>query len=162
MKTYCSTIIFLTTNLAFQVTEARFTHKAAKVSSFVSPATNTNSNSQNYLLKQYPNHNIQKVVVTSSSPSSSSTKLYARPKKIAGTKGGKIQVKLLKTMPGTGNQGDVILVTPAFFENKLRKTNSAKKITDAEVKTENKEKQEKEKARMDNATDVAQVSLKCT
>lgn len=51
-------------------------------------------------------------------------------------KNGKLQVKLLKYVPGTGNIGDVILVAPAFFENKLKKTNSAKIVTDEEVANE--------------------------
>lgn len=74
--------------------------------------------------------------------SSSTTPLFAKKSRAGGAKGapvlknGKLQVKLLKYVPGTGNIGDVILVAPAFFENKLKKTNSAKIVTDEEVANE--------------------------
>lgn len=49
---------------------------------------------------------------------------------------GKVQVKLLKHIAGTGQAGQVIMVTPAFFNNKLRPTQSAKLISDDEVTKE--------------------------
>lgn len=76
------------------------------------------------------------------------TTLHAKKKKNSDkktssptTKNGKLQVQMLKHVEGTGNIGDVILVAPAFFENKLRKTQSAKLISDAEV-TEMRENRE--------------------
>ncbi|CAB9521131.1 Binds to the 23S rRNA (By similarity) [Seminavis robusta] len=52
----------------------------------------------------------------------------------------KIQVKMLKDVPGTGQRGAVIMVTPAFFQNKLRPTKSAQIISDEEVAEEESEK----------------------
>ena len=67
------------------------------------------------------------------------TSLHAK-KKAAGTGAAKkVQVKLLKHVAGTGQAGDVIMVTPAFFNNKLRPTNSAKMISDEAVETERAE-----------------------
>ena len=43
---------------------------------------------------------------------------------------------MLKTVPGTGQSGDVVLVTPAFFNNKLRPTASAAIISDEQVAEE--------------------------
>ena len=65
--------------------------------------------------------------------------LFSKKKKKDTTvgKGGKIQVKLLKHIAGTGQAGDVIMVAPAFFTNKLQKSGSAVRITDQEVKQEN-------------------------
>ena len=71
--------------------------------------------------------------------SKTSKKISSSTKKSSSSpplKNGKIQVKLLKYVPGTGSIGDVILVAPAFYQNKLLKTNSAKVITDEEVKAE--------------------------
>jgi large subunit ribosomal protein L9 len=45
----------------------------------------------------------------------------------------KIQVKLLKYVAGTGQPGDIVMVTPAFFQNKLRPSKSAELITDEQV-----------------------------
>lgn len=45
----------------------------------------------------------------------------------------KIQVKMLKYMEGTGHVGEIVLVTPAFFNNKLRPTSSAVIISDEQV-----------------------------
>jgi large subunit ribosomal protein L9 len=48
----------------------------------------------------------------------------------------KIQVKLLKYVAGTGQAGDVVLVTPPFFNNKLRPTKLAELISDEQVQQE--------------------------
>lgn len=71
-------------------------------------------------------------------------KLYSKKKSNSSGSGGgnnntastvkKMQVRMLKTVPGTGQTGDVVLVTPAFFNNKLRPTGSASMISDQEVK----------------------------
>ena len=61
------------------------------------------------------------------------TKLFAKKKTVAAAPK-KVQVKLLKHIAGTGQAGDVIMVTPAFFNNKLRPTKSAEIISDEEVK----------------------------
>ena len=54
-------------------------------------------------------------------------------------------MKLLKHVAGTGQAGDVIQVTPAFFNNKLRPTNSAAIISDEEVAKERAEGEEMER-----------------
>lgn len=74
----------------------------------------------------------------------------------SGSKSGKLQVQLLKHVEGTGRVGDVVMVAPAFFENKLRKTNSAKLITDEEVKTQQVESAAKEDEKIKSAKDVAE------
>jgi ribosomal protein L9 len=66
-------------------------------------------------------------------------------------KGGKIQVKLLKHVAGTGSAGDVIKVAPAFFMNKLQKTGSAVRITDEEVEKECAEKAQQDKEARESA-----------
>jgi len=67
-----------------------------------------------------------------------STNLFSKKKKkVAGSAGStKIQVKLLKDIAGTGQTGSVIMVTPAFFNNKLRPTRSARMVSDEEVAAE--------------------------
>jgi ribosomal protein L9 len=81
---------------------------------------------------------------------SDNTKLFASKKKASAATPKKMQVKLLKHIAGTGQAGDVILVTPAFFNNKLRPTKSAELISDAAVEME-----EKEKKAHDNALNAA-------
>ena len=63
----------------------------------------------------------------------------------------KIQVKMLKYVEGTGHVGEIVMVTPAFFQNKLRPSASAVMITDEEVakaklEAEALEKETREKA----------------
>ena len=48
----------------------------------------------------------------------------------------KIQVKLLKHVAGTGQAGEVVMVTPPFYNNKLRPTKSATLISDEQVEME--------------------------
>ena len=69
------------------------------------------------------------------------TALYAKKKKSAsgGAATKKVQVKLLKHVAGTGSAGEVVMVTPAFFNNKLRPTKSAKIISDEDVASERAE-----------------------
>ena len=83
--------------------------------------------------------------------------LFAKKKKDTTVgKGNKIQVKLLKHIAGTGQAGDVIMVAPAFFTNKLQKTKSAVRITDEEVAKERAEKDSFDKEQKENATIVKQ------
>jgi large subunit ribosomal protein L9 len=74
------------------------------------------------------------------SPTSSSsiTRLSAK-KKAAPAAAKKIQVKLLKHVAGTGNAGDIIMVTPPFYNNKLRPTKLAELISDEQVELERSE-----------------------
>ena len=56
----------------------------------------------------------------------------------------KVQVKLLKHVAGTGQAGQVVMVSPAFYNNKLRPSKLAEQISDEQVDKENQQKQEKE------------------
>lgn len=67
----------------------------------------------------------------------------------------KIQVKLLKNVQGTGQKGEVVNVTPAFFNNKLRPMQAADKISDSEVAVENAEKKQLFDETRAEATDLA-------
>ena len=66
------------------------------------------------------------------------TALFARKKKAntPGTATRKVQVKLLKHVAGSGQAGEVILVSPAFYNNKLRPSQAAQLISDEEVALE--------------------------
>jgi len=75
---------------------------------------------------------------TSSTSTSTSTVLFGKKKnkKKAGEPNKaatKIQVKLLQSIAGTGQVGDVIKVSPIFYNNKLRPQKLAMQITDDEV-----------------------------
>lgn len=70
------------------------------------------------------------------------------------SKGGKVQVKLLKYVEGTGSIGDIVLVAPAFFENKLKRTKSAILISDEEVQTEKLNLERSKKEQMQQALDM--------
>lgn len=48
----------------------------------------------------------------------------------------KLQVRLLKRVPGTGQKGDVVMVTPAFYQNKLQPDRAAEIISDEQVQRE--------------------------
>ena len=69
-------------------------------------------------------------------------------------KSGKIQVKLLKHVAGTGSAGEVIMVAPSFFANKLQKSGSAVRITDEDAQKESEEKAQKEKEEKAVANDL--------
>lgn len=61
------------------------------------------------------------------------TALQLSKKKTVAAPPKKIQVKMLKYVEGTGHVGEIVMVTPAFFQNKLRPTASAVMISDEEV-----------------------------
>mmetsp|Transcript_16749 Transcript_16749/g.23655 ORF Transcript_16749/g.23655 Transcript_16749/m.23655 type:complete len:258 (+) Transcript_16749:241-1014(+) len=98
---------------------------------------------------------------------SPTTTLWAK-KKAKKAAGGatKVQVKLLKDIPGTGQRGEVINVTPAFFQNKLRPTKSAEVVSDEEVEKEQAAKKAEEDATRAAATAVQEkikdMTLKVT
>jgi large subunit ribosomal protein L9 len=75
----------------------------------------------------------------------STTALWSKKKK-APAASKKVQVKMLKYVAGTGSIGDVVAVTPAFFQNKLQPTKSAVPITDEEVELEQAKQRAKEEA----------------
>lgn len=83
------------------------------------------------------------------------TQLFAKKKKkaaVAATK--KFQVKMLKHVAGTGQAGEVVMVTPAFFNNKLRPSKSAEIVSDEEVKRERDESQAKTDAINEAAKEI--------
>merc|ERR1712232_654721 len=55
---------------------------------------------------------------------------------------------------GTGSIGDIVMVAPAFFENKLKKTGSAVFVTDEEVTKIKEEKICREKDLVAGAMDM--------
>jgi len=88
---------------------------------------------------------------------SSSTALEAK-KKGGGSGGGpssspskKIQVKLTKQVAGTGQKGDIVSVTPAFYQNKLRPSQSATPISDEEVQKERQAREESDREAFEKA-----------
>jgi ribosomal protein L9 len=85
------------------------------------------------------------------------SKLFAKKKTVAAAPK-KVQVKLLKHIAGTGQAGDVIMVTPAFFNNKLRPTRSAEIISDEEV-TKQKIEAERRQAALDAAANAVVTNL---
>lgn len=88
--------------------------------SFVPPASPTSKRSG----RTFPSaHSI---------PVRPATHLLAK-RKAAPAAAKKIQVKMLKYIEGTGHIGEVVMVTPAFFSNKLRPTSSAVVVSDEEV-----------------------------
>eukprot|EP00957_Ditylum_brightwellii_P171059 13022192-Ditylum_brightwellii.AAC.1 len=78
--------------------------------------------------------------------------LYAKKKAPPAKK--KVQVKLLKYVEGIGSIGEVVMVAPAFFENKLKRSGSGVLISDEDVQKETSEKEAKAKAQLELATDL--------
>ncbi len=104
-------------------------------------------------------------VLSNSLLAPSSTSLHAKKKGgVTTTSSGKIQVKLLKHVAGTGHAGQVIMVTPAFFNNKLRPTQSALVISNEEVAREQKEVEQHEKEAIETAKElqatISELTLK--
>jgi large subunit ribosomal protein L9 len=73
------------------------------------------------------------------------TRLYNKRKKVAPVATKKIQIKMLKYVEGTGHVGEVVMVTPAYYNNKLRPTSSAIVISDEEIEREKSEAEAIEK-----------------
>lgn len=80
--------------------------------------------------------------------------LSAKKKSSAPPASKKIQVKLLKHVAGTGQAGEVVMVTPPFFNNKLRPTKSAELITDEQVELEKAEAALAEEERQSRAASL--------
>lgn len=95
-------------------------------------------------------------VLARSEPSRARTLLPAKKKAGASSAPakGKVQVKLLKHVAGTGQAGEVVMVTPAFFNNKLRPTQSAKIVSDEEVAQEKAESVEQQREAKEKATEL--------
>jgi large subunit ribosomal protein L9 len=83
----------------------------------------------------------------------SATQLASK-KKAAAAATKKIQVRLLKYIHGTGLAGEVINVTPAFYQNKLRPQKLAELISDEEVKVEKVRVAAVEKATREKANEL--------
>lgn len=128
-----------------------------------SPTTSTSKSSPNQQPQPFQRfsavHIVQAVVPNASRNIHSVhgiSPLFAKKKKKDTTAGktNKIQVKLTKHIAGTGQAGDVIMVAPAFFTNKLQKTGSAVRISDEEVAEGKQKKAEEEKQALDAANDL--------
>jgi len=89
------------------------------------------------------------VVSPLASPQPRTSSLFAAKKD---AKAKKLQVRLLKDVPGTGQKGDVVLVTPPFFQNKLQRTHLAELISDDEVKEIESEQAAQKKEETEHAT----------
>jgi len=115
-------------------------------SAFISIASHTITTSKTAFtnIQQSPNLAIY---------SSYKTTLFQSKKKTPSSvsKGGKIQVKLLKDVAGTGRAGETIMVAPAFFSNKLLKTKSAIRISDKELERGRKNEQIKNEEKLKSA-----------
>ena len=83
--------------------------------------------------------------------------LYAKKKKNAPAAAKKVQVKLLKHVAGSGQAGDVIQVTPAFFNNKLRPNKSAEIISDEQVAEEQSQAEEDERIKTSKASELQEL-----
>ena len=98
---------------------------------------------------------------TTKSSTSSTTALFGKKKKkdttISNSSVNKIQVKLLQHIAGTGQAGDVIMVNPIFFDNKLRPQKLARKINDDEVQNDIATNQENTKQCNKEATTIVQL-----
>jgi len=98
--------------------------------------------------------------MTSATTTTTTTQLFGKKKKKGdGSAKPKVQVRLLKHISGTGQAGDVIQVTPAFFQNKLRPTKSAELISDDQVAKEKAEKVAKEEKTTATATSLREQLL---
>lgn len=91
-----------------------------------------------------------------------STLLHAKKKKggaatAAGGGGPKVQVRLKQHIAGTGQAGDIIMVTPAFFNNKLRPQQLAERISDEQKEELVSKKQAKQAAAVAAATHLQET-----
>ena len=127
--------LILLGSVAFAAPSSFFVSKA----SFVPPASPTITTSC-----PAPSHAVharQKALATGYG---TTTALWSKKKTPTASK--KVQVKLLKYVAGTGDAGDIVSVTPAFFQNKLRPTKSAIAITNEELEAELSEKRTRQEA----------------
>ncbi|OEU12836.1 hypothetical protein FRACYDRAFT_263069 [Fragilariopsis cylindrus CCMP1102] len=102
-----------------------------------------------------------RTMTSTTKSTSSTTALFGKKKKkdttISNSSVNKIQVKLLQHIAGTGQAGDVIMVNPIFFDNKLRPQKLARKINDDEVQNDIENKQENTKQCNQEATTIVQL-----
>ena len=102
-----------------------------------------------------------RTMTSTTKSTSSTTALFGKKKKkdttISNSSVNKIQVKLLQHIAGTGQAGDVIMVNPIFFDNKLRPQKLARKINDDEVQNDIATNQENTKQCNKEATTIVQL-----
>ena len=84
-------------------------------------------------------------------PDVTTTRLYLAKRKAAPKK---IQVKLTKHIAGTGQAGDVIQVTPAFYNNRLLPTQSARIISAEEMEEERRQAAQETAATTQKAQEI--------
>lgn len=85
---------------------------------------------------------------------SSSTKTAAVPPV---TKNGKIQIKMLASVPKIGQAGDIIFVSSAVFQNQLQRQKKARLISAEEVALIEAEKQKEEAEAIQKAIDTKKM-----
>ena len=67
------------------------------------------------------------------------------------TKRGKVHVQLLETIPSIGQKGDITYVSPAVYQNQLKRGNRARLITDEEVRRMEDDKSEVDRSLLEAA-----------
>jgi len=91
----------------------------------------------------------------------SATALFGKKKKsgesAARGSSGKIRVKLLKHVAETGQAGDVVMVSPILFDNKLRPKKLARRISEEEVQQDIEEKQAKNEELLSGAKTLRSI-----
>lgn len=73
------------------------------------------------------------------------------------TRNGKIQIKMLETVPRIGQAGDVIFVSSAVFQNQLQRQQKARLISAEEVAQIEKEKEADNQAQLEAAKATKQM-----
>mmetsp|Transcript_33035 Transcript_33035/g.97467 ORF Transcript_33035/g.97467 Transcript_33035/m.97467 type:complete len:241 (+) Transcript_33035:40-762(+) len=135
----------------FAITSAQAFVPANKISPAEPPASTITAQAPSTFVL------LKKASVTTargSGPATTTALLAKKKKKVAAAASSKIQVKMLKHVEGTGHLGEVVMVTPAFFNNKLRPSGAAEKISDEAVAAEQKEKDEKRRQVLEAAKDA--------
>mmetsp|Transcript_40109 Transcript_40109/g.59098 ORF Transcript_40109/g.59098 Transcript_40109/m.59098 type:complete len:228 (-) Transcript_40109:263-946(-) len=75
--------------------------------------------------------NVHRPLSAASRPSS--IPIHAKKSSKGGKKSDKLQVRLLKDVPGQGQKGDILNIAPSFFQNKLQREKLAEIVTDDDV-----------------------------
>lgn len=156
IQTFLSAFIFIT----FQLGALADSYKSSAFIQSASPTVVLDTTSSRLVgnVQQHVQNQIKNNPPINIKPSlgrQKETSLFAKKKKDTSVgKGGRIQVKLLKHIAGTGQAGDVVMVAPAFFTNKLQKTGSAVRISNDEVEKEKSDKALHDKEQKENATVV--------
>ncbi|KAL7495998.1 hypothetical protein ACHAWT_008326 [Skeletonema menzelii] len=130
--------------------------------SFVPPASPTLTKAGWPSAANHPSR-VQKQIVTGygtellgrkKNTGSSSTKTAAVPPV---TKNGKIQIKMLTSVPNIGQAGDIVFVSSAVFQNQLQRQKKARLISAEEVALIEAEKQKEEAEATQKAIDTKKM-----